>query len=64
MGGMNGVELAKRLADFNPDCKVLLVSGHIAASPLIQDSIAGGYNFPVLAKPVHPQQILDFLASI
>ena len=64
MGGMNGIDLAKRLADFLPDCKVLLISGHIATSPLIQESIAGGYNFPILSKPVHPQQILDFLASI
>ena len=64
IGGMNGIDLAKRLADFLPDCKVLLVSGHVTTSPLIQDSIAGGYNFPILSKPVHPQQILDFLASI
>jgi DNA-binding NtrC family response regulator len=56
VGGMNGIGLAKRLADFLPDFKVLLVSGQVATAPLIQDSISGGYRLSILAKPVHPLQ--------
>jgi DNA-binding NtrC family response regulator len=64
MGPMNGVQLAIHLANTLPDCKVLILSGHVLAASSIADSIARGYEFPILAKPVHPQEILDFLESV
>ena len=64
MGPMNGVQLAIHLANTLPDCKVLILSGHVLAASSIADSIARGYEFPILPKPVHPQEILAFLDSV
>ncbi|SRR6266567_2895293 len=64
MGPMNGIQLAQHIADTLPHCRVLLISGHALTAILIQDSNACGYRFPLLPKPVHPQQILDFLAAV
>jgi DNA-binding NtrC family response regulator len=63
MGPMNGVELAVRLAESLPECKVLLISGHAVTSSLLEDAPARGLNFPIMAKPVHPEQILEFVAN-
>ncbi len=64
MGEMNGIQLAVRLAESLPDCKVLLISGHMSTSVLLEDLCASGYLFPIIAKPVHPQTILDFVATV
>jgi len=55
MGPMNGIELAIRLAQSAPECKVLLVSGNVLTASLLLDSEAGGYEFPLLPKPAHPK---------
>jgi hypothetical protein len=31
---------------------------------LLEASAKRGYNFPILPKPTHPQEILDFLAGV
>ena len=61
MGPMDGVALAVYLAQSLPACKVLLVSGHMAAAQLLEESRTRGYDFELLAKPVHPDRILEFL---
>jgi DNA-binding NtrC family response regulator len=63
MGPMNGLRLAAHLAAHQPDCRVILVSGHGLTSALIQASDVDRRPVRVLAKPVHPQEILDMLAS-
>ena len=63
MGQMNGIQLAERLAETLPNCKALLISGHAATSDLLGELTGSGdYRFPILAKPVHPELILDFIA--
>ena len=61
MGKMDGVALAVYLAQALPNCKVLLISGNAATQELIDNSRRRGHDFPLMAKPVHPDNIFEFL---
>lgn len=61
MEGMNGIEAAIRISENSPGCRVLLFSGNAATVDLLRDAEAEGHHFEMLAKPVHPQIILDHL---
>jgi CheY-like chemotaxis protein len=57
MPGMNGLELAITVASELPECGVLLFSGHATEQDLAA-ARAKGYDFPLLTKPVHPEEII------
>ena len=61
MPGVNGIELAIQLQLRCPGCKVLLLSGQVATGDLLDSARAGGHDFQILAKPIHPS---DLLAAI
>jgi len=63
MGEKDGVALAMQLAEVLPSCRVLLISGNTMAGELLAGSQRQGHDFPILAKPVHPNEILEFLAQ-
>ncbi len=56
--GMDGTELAIALIELCPQCKVLLFSGHAATRDLLEKARAGGHNFTLLNKPLHPADLL------
>jgi DNA-binding NtrC family response regulator len=58
---MNGIELAMTVAEQFPTCKILLFSGHATGADLAE-ARAGGYDFPLLAKPVHPAEIVKYIS--
>ncbi len=58
MPGMNGIEMAIRIRDLFPLCKVLLFSGQAATADLLADAERRGYNFELLVKPIHPTDLL------
>lgn len=58
MPRMNGIELAVSLVCMAPDCRVLLFSGHAQPRDL-DEARKAGFNFPLLAKPVHPRTMLE-----
>ena len=58
MPDMNGIEAAIHIRGFLPSCKVLLFSGQAATADLLENARAHGYEFEILAKPVHPQDLL------
>jgi DNA-binding response OmpR family regulator len=62
-GGMNGIEAAIRIKEFLPGCKILLFSGQAATADLLDDARARGHEFDILAKPVHPQDLLAKLRA-
>ena len=64
MPGMNGVELAVKVRQSYPRCKVLLFSGHSSASHLIDEAHAKGYDFTLLQKPIHPRDLLECLKTV
>jgi DNA-binding response OmpR family regulator len=59
MGAMNGVDLAILFSREHPNCRVILLSGHVATTDLLEAAEAQGYNFDILAKPVHPSELLQ-----
>ena len=44
-----------------PRIKILLFSGQAATADLLEKARAQGYEFEILAKPVHPQDLLTKL---
>ena len=64
MPGINGVELAKFVADTCRDTKVLLFSGQAAVSNLLLQVHEAGYSFELLAKPLHPDELIEKLRGL
>jgi len=64
MGKMTGVDLAIYLSKARPDCKVLLFSGQAATADLLREASRKGHEFRLLAKPIHPQTMLDDLGGM
>ena len=58
MGDMNGIEAAIQIRRILPGCKILLFSGQAATADLLETARAQGHEFEILAKPVHPQDLL------
>jgi CheY-like chemotaxis protein len=63
MPDMNGIEAAISIRSFLPTCKILLFSGQAATADLLEDARAHGHEFEILAKPVHPSDLLAKLKS-
>ena len=64
MPEMNGVEMAIRIRELDPDCRILLFSGQAATTDLVENARSRGHEFEVLAKPVHPAELLAKLEAI
>ena len=58
MGGLSGIDAAIRIRSLFPQVKILLFSGQAATSDLLETARAQGFEFEILAKPVHPQDLL------
>ena len=63
MADLNGIDAAIRIKELLPGIKVLLFSGQAATADLLEKARAQGYEFEILAKPVHPQDLLSRLRS-
>jgi DNA-binding response OmpR family regulator len=58
MPGMNGIELAIAIRQQFRGCQILLFSGQAETSEILEDARRRGYDFELLAKPLHPEQLL------
>ncbi len=58
MPDMNGIEAAILIRRMLPACKILLFSGQAATADLLERARIQGHEFEILAKPVHPQDLL------
>jgi DNA-binding response OmpR family regulator len=61
---MNGIDLAMALKERFPDCRILLISGQPSVEELLLEARRKGHDFEILAKPVHPIEILDTIAAL
>jgi CheY-like chemotaxis protein len=61
MADLNGIDAAIRIRSVLPRIKILLFSGQAATADLLEKARAQGYEFEILAKPVHPQDLLSKL---
>jgi CheY-like chemotaxis protein len=58
MTGMTGIEAAIATREKMPNCKILLFSGQAATADLLEKARQNGHEFEILAKPVHPTDLL------
>jgi DNA-binding response OmpR family regulator len=58
MPGMNGIDLATAIRQIIPNCCILLFSGKESSAALLDAARAAGQEFTILAKPLHPTELL------
>jgi DNA-binding response OmpR family regulator len=58
MAKLNGIEAAIRIRAMLPSISILLFSGQAATADLLEKARSEGYDFDILAKPVHPKDLL------
>ena len=63
MADLNGIAAAIQIRSLLPKIKILLFSGQAATADLLEKARAQGYEFEILAKPVHPQDLLNKLRA-
>lgn len=63
MPDMNGIQAAIQIRAILPKTKILLFSGQAATADLLEDARKQGHEFEILAKPVHPQDLLAKIKS-
>lgn len=61
MADLNGIDAAIRMRELLPGVKILLFSGQAATADLLDTARKQGHEFEILAKPVHPQDLLNKL---
>jgi DNA-binding response OmpR family regulator len=61
MPTLNGVETVLKIRELCPHARVLLLSGNAATADLLHQAHSEGHDFELLAKPVHPDEILKRL---
>ena len=61
MPRMNGVELAITIRKNFPSSSILLFSGQAGISEILQEGHRQGYQFELIAKPIHPLKLIERL---
>jgi CheY-like chemotaxis protein len=59
----DGVEAAIAIQKFLPDTRIVLFSGQAATVEILARARARGYHFELLAKPLHPTQLIKHLRN-
>jgi CheY-like chemotaxis protein len=63
MKNLNGIETSRLLMQQNPECRIILLSGTPETARILKEEHDKGNMIDVLAKPVHPQFLLDTLSG-
>jgi CheY-like chemotaxis protein len=58
MPQLSGVDLAVQIKEKCPDCEILLFSGQAETNDLLTAARKQGHNFPLVAKPIHPADLI------
>ena len=61
MPRMNGVDLGIAIREMLPATKVLLFSGQAGISEALLEGQRQGYEFELIAKPIHPLKLIERL---
>ena len=64
MPQFSGIELAIKVQEQCPACKVLLFSGQAATAGLLRAAREWGHQFEIMSKPVHPTDLLRKIAEV
>ena len=63
MPHLDGVEAAIAIQKFLPETRIVLFSGQAATVEILARARARGYHFELLAKPLHPTQLIKHLRN-
>lgn len=61
MPRLNGVETVLKIREICPRTRVILLSGNAATANLLAQAHSEGHDFELLAKPIHPDELLRHL---
>ena len=61
MPNIDGVEAAIQISQHCPDTRIVLFSGQAATIEILSRAKDRGYTFELLAKPIHPTQLIQHL---
>jgi CheY-like chemotaxis protein len=64
MPELSGIDLAIRIKEEFPACKILLFSGQAATANLLEEAAAKGYEFDLITKPIHPADLLRKISLV
>ncbi len=64
MPEMSGIDLAIAFRHWHPQCEILLFSGQAITADLLSQAKMQGHDFEVIAKPIHPVDLLAKLQSL
>ena len=64
MPNRNGVEMSIDIRRDLPCVQILLISGQAATVGILEAAKQRGYDFDCLAKPVHPLDLLNKIATL
>jgi CheY-like chemotaxis protein len=63
MPGMNGVELAISISKMFPAARIMLFSGQAGISDILMEGYRQGFEFELIAKPIHPLKLIEHLKN-
>ena len=63
MPQIDGVEAAIQISQLCPDTRIVLFSGQAATLEILSRARDRGYNFELLAKPMHPTKLIKHLRT-
>jgi CheY-like chemotaxis protein len=61
MPQMNGVQLAIAVRKMYPSTRIILFSGQAGISDILLDGQRQGFQFELIAKPIHPLDLIKYL---
>ena len=64
MPRMNGVELAIAVRNILPAAKIMLISGLVGISAILDAGHKRGFTFELIAKPIHPAELIEQLKML
>lgn len=64
MPGMNGMELGIAVSRMSPQTRVLLFSGQAGISDILLEGHRQGYQFELIAKPIHPDKLIEYFRKL
>jgi DNA-binding response OmpR family regulator len=63
MPQMNGIQLAIAIRKALPATEILLLSGQAGITEIVEGGRKQGYLFELIAKPIHPEKLLQRLRT-
>ena len=64
MPEMSGIDLGIHFRKRFPKCNILLFSGQATTSSLLEAARERGHDFTLLAKPIHPKDLLAAIGGL